>query len=162
MDHHSERVRARILAEHKLYCPSVPKTTIVGMPGRGALACQATPAALMAQSSAFTGSEAFTLGNCITFDTLDFLATATGELRSPPQRSHRHRTKLGSFHQKQGGEAAPQQAHHRPQAVPQPTRHHQVAEGQSAIIHPGGRRRPTAVIRPRLARGKIQSLFNRG
>jgi hypothetical protein len=34
----------------------------------------------MAQSSALTGSEAFAPRSCITFGSLDFLATATGEL----------------------------------------------------------------------------------
>jgi hypothetical protein len=34
----------------------------------------------MAQSSAFIGGETFVSESCITFDSLDFLPTATGEL----------------------------------------------------------------------------------
>jgi hypothetical protein len=53
----------------------------VGAQGRGPLACQATHAAPMAQLLAFARSEAFAPGSRVTFGTLDFLATAIGELR---------------------------------------------------------------------------------
>jgi hypothetical protein len=54
---------------------------VVGALGRGLLACQKTFSTPMAQSLALTDGEAFTLGSRTTLDSLNFLVTATGELR---------------------------------------------------------------------------------
>ena len=45
------------------------------------LACQATLFTLMAYSSSFTFGETFALGSLISFSSLNFLTTTTGELR---------------------------------------------------------------------------------
>jgi hypothetical protein len=67
--------------KHKSNCPPVSKSTIVGAPGRGSLACQVTFSTQITSSSAFAKDGVFTLGSSIKFGSLDFLTNAIGELR---------------------------------------------------------------------------------
>jgi hypothetical protein len=81
----------------------VSETTIVGAPGKGSVSVPSDFVHSDGSVTSFTVGETFALGSCINFGSLDFLATAAGDLRlptpmRPPLRSQEnlHASLLGA------------------------------------------------------------------